>query len=125
MSHRGNAQRKAKPVEFKYSFSAKAGKATIQIYGPIGQDWFGDGVTAKQVIKDLQGAGDIKDIEVRINSPGGDTFEGFAIYNALVRHPARVATHVDGEAFSAASYIMQAGDHREVAESSMIMVHNP
>lgn len=113
-----------KPVEFKYGFRAAKGRAIIELYGQIGGGWFGDGVTAKQVNADLKAAGDVKHIEVRINSPGGDVFEGFGIYNALVRHPASVSTHVDGEAFSAASFILQAGDTREVAESSMVMIHN-
>lgn len=64
-------------------------------------------------------------IKVRINSPGGDVFEGLAIHNALRTHPATIKTYVDGLAASAASFIFQAGEQREMGEYTQLMIHNP
>lgn len=64
-------------------------------------------------------------ILVRLNSPGGDVFDGLAIYNALRAHPAAVHTHVDSLAASVASIIMLAGDTVTAAENSFVMVHQP
>jgi ATP-dependent protease ClpP protease subunit len=61
---------------------------------------------------------------VEINSPGGDVFDGIAIYNALRLHPAEVTTRVDGLAASIASVIAQAGDKRVMVASSQMMIHN-
>lgn len=62
---------------------------------------------------------------VRINSPGGDVFDGFAIYNLLKQHPARIKVKVDGLAASAASVVAMAGDEIEIADNALMMIHNP
>ena len=66
---------------------------------------------------------DVANINVRINSPGGDVFDGVAIYNSLLAHKANVTTIVDGLAASAASLILQAGDNRQVRDSTQVMIH--
>jgi ATP-dependent protease ClpP protease subunit len=105
---------------------AKGGaRAEILIYDPIGQDWYGNGVTAKKFRDDLSAVGDVQDIVVRINSPGGEVFDGFAIYNALKQHPAKVVVHVDGLAASIASVIAMAGDEVVMGEGAMFMIHSP
>lgn len=93
-------------------------EAEIYIYDEIGY-W---GTTANDFIKDLA---DIKasKISLRINSPGGDVFDGIAIYNALKRHPANITAHVDGIAASAASFIAMAGDEVLMAPHSQMMIH--
>lgn len=73
--------------------------ADIYIYDEIGF-W---GVTAKQFISDLNALGDITHINLHINSPGGDVFEGIAIFNALKTHGASITVYVDGVAASMAS----------------------
>lgn len=98
---------------------ADGGPAVIRIYDEI--HWL-FGVSAEQVAEDLAGI-TTGDIRVEINSPGGDVFDGIAIYNALRAHPARVTTRVDGIAASAASIIVQAGDHRQVMSSGQLMIH--
>ncbi|EFO6899853.1 Clp protease ClpP, partial [Escherichia coli] len=75
--------------------------ADIYIYDEIGF-W---GVTAKQFISDLNALGDITHINLHINSPGGDVFEGIAIFNALKTHGASITVYVDGVAASMASVI--------------------
>ena len=92
--------------------------ATIRIYDEIGY-W---GVTADDLARELA-AVTAPEIEVQINSPGGDVFDGLAIYNALRMHKAKVTTRVDGLAASAASVIVQAGDRRVMVKSAQMMIH--
>jgi ATP-dependent Clp protease, protease subunit len=99
-------------------------EAEILIYDDIGRDWFGEGVTAKKMVQDLA-ALKAKTITVRINSGGGDVFEGLTIYNALKRHDAKVITEVDGLAASIASVIALAGEEIRMAENAFFMIHNP
>jgi len=97
---------------------------TISIYDVIGQDWWtGEGFTAKRMAGALRAIG-AKPVAVKINSPGGDMFEGLAIYNLLREHPAEVTVKVMGLAASAASIIAMAGDRVEMGLGSFLMIHN-
>lgn len=97
---------------------------TISMYDPIGFDMMGgQGVTAKRVAAALRSIGS-NDVTVNINSPGGDMFEGLAIYNLLAEHPAEVNVRIMGIAASAASIIAMAGDTVEMGLGSQIMIHN-
>ena len=79
-------------------------------------------MTAKKVASQLRAiAGPV---EVQINSPGGDMFEGIAIYNVLREHPHDVTVKVMGMAASAASIIAMAGDTVEIGAASFLMIHN-
>lgn len=102
---------------------AKAGDGVISILEPIGEDFFGAGVTAKRIGAALRSIGD-KPVTVQINSPGGDFFEGLAIYNELARHTQEVTVEVLGLAASAASVIAMAGDRVAIAKSAFLMIHN-
>lgn len=97
--------------------------STITVYGVIGEDWYGEGVTLKRIDAALRSIGE-KDVTVYINSPGGDMFEGIAIYNRLKEHSHKVTTKVLGMAASAASIIYLAGSDRQVASSAFLMIHN-
>ena len=95
-----------------------AGDVTeIELYDEIGF-W---GVDAKQLRSQLRSAGDVK---LMINSPGGDVFDGIAMYNDLVNHQGRVEVEVTGIAASAASLIAMAGDRVTIAENAFFMIHN-
>jgi ATP-dependent Clp protease protease subunit len=97
---------------------------TISIYDVIGEDfWTGGGFTAKRMAGALRSIGK-KDVTVKINSPGGDMFEGIAIYNLLREHPAQVTVDVMGWAASAASIIAMAGDDIRMGLGTFMMVHN-
>lgn len=96
---------------------------TITVYGVIGEDWYGEGVTLKRIDAALRAIGE-RDVTVYINSPGGDMFEGIAIYNRLKEHSHKVTTKVLGMAASAASIIYLAGSDRQVASSAFLMIHN-
>lgn len=108
-----------------YRVVAAGSSATVYIYGPIGDTWWSDsGVSANQFRKDLAALGKVTSIDLRINSEGGDVFDGQAIYSLLVQHPATVTVHIDGLAASAASFIAMAGNVIEIAESAFVMIHN-
>lgn len=104
--------------------AASSDDDTITMFDVIGEDWWtGGGVTAKRVSAALRAIGD-KDVTVKINSPGGDMFEGIAIYNLLRSHPAKVTVEVLGWAASAASIIAMAGDEIRMGLGTFMMVHN-
>lgn len=97
---------------------------SISVFDVIGQDyWTGEGVTAKRIAAALRSIGE-RDVVVNINSPGGDMFEGLAIYNLLREHPGKVTVKVLGVAASAASIIAMAGDEVQVARAGFLMIHN-
>lgn len=100
--------------------------ATITIYGDIcswAWEEFGE-MSANILSKQLEALGDVNEINVYINSYGGEVAEGLAIYNALRRHKAKVRTFCDGFACSIASVIFMAGDERIMNEASLLMIHN-
>lgn len=111
-----------KPTNSWYSIKALArGQVEIFLYDEIG----GWGITAQQFARDLRDAGDVSLITLRIHSPGGDVFEGMAIYNLLKSHPARVEAHIDGLAASMGSVVAMAADIIYMPENAMMMIHSP
>jgi ATP-dependent Clp protease protease subunit len=101
-----------------------AGKTLeIYVYDAIG-GWLG-GITPQMVADDLKAAGKIDVINLRINSPGGDVFDGIAIHNLLKSHRARVEVDIDGLCASIATIIAMAGDEVRMAQNAMFMVHEP
>ena len=99
--------------------------ATLNIYGDITSwAWSDTDVSAANLSKQLEALGDVEQIDVYINSYGGEVAEGLAIYNAIRRHKAKVTTYCDGFACSIASVIFMAGDERIMNESSLLMIHN-
>lgn len=101
-----------------------AERGEIWLYGVIGSDFFGDGVTAKQFAADLKKLGGVGQIDLRINSDGGVVTDARAMYNLLIEHQAKVHVHIDGIAASAASFIAMAGDTISIAEGGFVMIHN-
>jgi ATP-dependent Clp protease, protease subunit len=98
----------------------------LHIYDAIGSGGlFGKGITASDVVEALEAVKDCTNLHVRINSPGGNVFEGVAIYNAIKRFPAPKTVYVDGVAASMASIIALAGDRVITAANGMWMVHRP
>lgn len=96
----------------------------ISIYDVIGDDpWTGGGFTARRMAAALRTIGGAA-VTVSLNSPGGDMFEGVAIYNLLREHPASVTVKVMGYAASAASVIAMAGDEILMGVGSQMMIHN-
>lgn len=99
------------------------GTHTISIMDTIGDDWTGEGVTSKRVASALRAIGD-NPVTVNIDSPGGNFFEGAAIYNLLRMHPQKVTVNIVGMAASAASIIAMAGDDIRIGRMGYVMIHN-
>lgn len=111
---------------WSFSNDASSGHGKLYLYGPIdSMTWWGDEITPSQFQVDLDALGDISQLDVYINSDGGDVFAGQAIHSMLKRHPANVTVHVDGLAASIASVIAMAGDQVLMPRNAMMMVHNP
>ncbi len=97
----------------------------IYIDDIIGEDFFGEGITATYVRDMLKQAGDGNRVLVRINSPGGSVFEAASILTHLSQHKGGIDVQVDGLAASAASYIAMVGDKVAISDGGMIMIHDP
>lgn len=95
--------------------------AEIMLYNDIGF-W---GITAEAFSKSLNGLGAVKNITIRINSYGGEVFDGFAIYNLLKENSAQITVIIDGVAASIASYIAMAGDTIKIPKNAFLMIHDP
>jgi len=106
-----------------YTMSASEdGKtAEILIYDEIGF-W---GVTAKDFRAELKELGNVEEIDLRLNSPGGSVIDGFAIFNTLKNHSAKITAHIDGWAASMASIIAMAGDEVVMPSNTWMVIHNP
>ena len=103
---------------------AQDGVATLRLYDPI-DSWGGEwGVSAKEFAKALAELGDVSEIRLHINSPGGEVFEAIAIMNQLRSHPARVVAVVDGLAASAASFIACSADETVMGRNAQMMIHD-
>lgn len=103
-----------------YRFEAKAGaRSAVYIYDLIGEF----GVSAGQFVQELNGIG-ADGIDLHLNSPGGDFFDGTAIYAALKNHPSSVTSYVDSVAASAASFVAMAGDEVVMEKPAKLMIHD-
>jgi ATP-dependent Clp protease protease subunit len=111
-----------KPLAFKADASAD-GVLTLEIYDTVGADFFGEGITAKSISDAISTASDFKSITLRLNSPGGDLFEGVTIHNLIKASGKPVNVVVDGLAASAASLIAMAGDTCVMSDGSCMMIH--
>ncbi|EHU8332985.1 Clp protease ClpP [Escherichia coli] len=104
-----------------FSIKAMADVVHVRIYDEIG----GYGVKASTLTDEINACGNVSEIHLSIHSPGGDIFEGLAIYNALKNHPAKKIVHIEGMAASMASFIAMCGDHIVMPENAMMMIHAP
>lgn len=108
--------------------SESATKAEIILYAGIGKDYWGDGsmISAKDFSDELKALPKtVNELTVRINSPGGDVFDGITIYNRLKQFDGTVNVFIDGLAASIASIIALAGDTITIGEGALFMVHLP
>lgn len=116
-------------MKLNYSLRNEANAVPeILIYDQIGEDyWSGEGVTAKNIKSDLAALGNVAEVNVRINSEGGNAWEGFAIYNAFKEASVRgtkIVVTIDAIALSAGSIIAMAGDVIRAQENALVMIHN-
>lgn len=122
-------QPKAARPWYTITAGPRAAEAEVLIYDiivdPVTSELFGLGISAKSFAAELKALGDIKGITLRINSPGGNVFEGQAIYSILATHKARKTVYIDGIAASIASVIAMVGDEVIMPENAMMMIHDP
>jgi len=110
----------------KWNIKNNATEAEVWLYDEIGDDWSGNGISAKAFVEDLNRLpASVDAITVRVNSPGGNVWDGMAMYQALLRHRARVVVEIDACAASIASVIAMAGDTIRMANTSSMMIHDP
>lgn len=105
---------------YKIAVNKATGNIDVNIFDEIG----GWGYSASDFLRDLEGAGKGK-ITLRINSPGGDVFAGFAIANTIARIKDRVTAVVEGLAASMGSVIAVSAGSLVMPENSMLMIHDP
>lgn len=107
--------------QIRNTAAGSPGPAELLIYDEI-DSWFG--VAAEQLARDISALDDDRELTVRINSPGGNAYDGIAILNSLRGHPGKVTVVVDGIAASAASVIAMGGDELVMNRNSELMIHN-
>ena len=95
--------------------------ASLYIYDVISSDW---GVSALSVIEAINQAGDAQTLNVHINSPGGDVFEGRAIMAALAAFRGKTVAKIDALCASAATSIALACNEIEMSDGAFFMIHN-
>lgn len=110
---------------YNIPIECKGDTADVLIYDQIGRSFFEDGLTAKAFAEQLREHKNVKTINVRINSPGGNVFDATAIFNTLRNHGAKIVAHVEGAALSAASLIAMAGDEIRMSQGAWMMIHDP
>ena len=97
----------------------------IDIYGEIVDETLLEtDVSANSFKEQLKNYGDVEEIIVNLNSPGGSVFSGIAIHNMLKRHKAKVTVNIDGLCASIASVIAMAGDTIRMPRNALMMIHN-
>lgn len=106
-------------------FESKDNEATLWVYDAIGEMFGPDAISAKGVAAQLANAPDVKQLTIRVNSPGGVCDEACAIHTLLKEHPAQKIVKIDGVAASAAATLAMAGDKIMIAPGAMMMIHNP
>lgn len=118
---------KSKVNKFWNFIQSDADNAELIIDGDIAsaESWWSDRITPAQFTRELKNLGDVSDITVRINSPGGDVFAANAIYTRLRDHKASITVKIDGWAASAATIICMAGDRIYIPKNGVYMIHNP
>lgn len=98
-------------------------ESTLYVYGVIGDDGWGDGISSLDFAKEIASA-PTGTLHLRINSPGGDVFEGRAMAQALREYKGSVVKHIDGVAASAATFFLDTPGPNVMAKGSMLMIHN-
>ena len=114
------------PGKIEFRNASERADPEILLYGVIGFDPMedGGGTTARSFAESLATMQDAKQIKLRINSPGGNAFEGLAMFNLLRDAKPRLVVQIDGVAASAAAIVAMAGDDIAIAENGSMMIHN-
>ena len=114
---------KTKKVPFQFKNEVKNGKHVLTLSGNVQKKYWRDDdvINAKDIRESLESVTD--DIVIKLNSPGGDVFEGIEIYNYLKDHPSNVTVEVTGVAASAATFITAGANEVIMNVGTSIMIH--
>lgn len=103
----------------------EAQRATVYLYGTIGRDfWDEESSNAAKEFAQTLDALSPKPLDIRIDSCGGDVYEGFAIASAIQRYEGQTTAYIDGIAASAASYIALMADKVVMTDYAQLMIHD-
>ena len=114
---------KTKKVPFQFKNELKNGKHVLTLSGNVRKKYWSDDdvINAKDVRETLDAVSE--DIVIKLNSPGGDVFEGIEIYNYLKDHPSNITVEVTGVAASAATFIVAGADEVIMNIGTSLMIH--
>lgn len=114
---------KTKKVPFQFKNELKNGKHVLTLSGNVQKKYWRDDdvINAKDIRESLESVTD--DIVIKLNSPGGDVFEGIEIYNYLKDHPSNVTVEVTGVAASAATFITAGANEVIMNVGTSLMIH--
>ena len=114
---------KTKKVPFQFKNELKNGKHVLTLSGNVRKKYWSDDdvINAKNVRETLDAVSE--DIVIKLNSPGGDVFEGIEIYNYLKDHPSNITVEVTGVAASAATFIVAGADEVIMNIGTSLMIH--
>ena len=114
---------KVKKVPFQFTNEIQNGKHILTLSGNVQKKYWRDDdvINAKDIRESLDTVTD--DIVIKLNSPGGDVFEGIEIYNYLKDHPSNVTVEVTGLAASAATFIIAGADEVIMNVGTSLMIH--
>lgn len=96
-------------------------KGDILLYGEIGQS----GITAEFIQKEIAKLSDVDEIRLLVNSPGGDVFEGYSIFNALKSSGKKITAEIQGMCASIATVIVGAAEEVVMSPLAQYVIHNP
>lgn len=114
---------KTKKVPFQFKNEVENGKHVLTLSGNVRKKYWSDDdvINAKDVRETLDAVSE--DIVIKLNSPGGDVFEGIEIYNYLKDHPSNVTVEVTGVAASAATFIVAGANEVIMNVGTLLMIH--
>lgn len=114
---------KTKKVPFQFKNEVENGKHVLTLSGNVQKKYWRDDdvINAKDIRESLESVTD--DIVIKLNSPGGDVFEGIEIYNYLKDHPSNVTVEVTGVAASAATFITAGANEVIMNVGTSLMIH--
>lgn len=105
-----------------FAVKAEGARLDLDVYETIGESWWGDSVSAKDVLAKIRSAKP-SEVFMRINSGGGDLFDAVAICNLLKATGASVTVSIDGIAASAATHLWPVGSRVTMAANALMMIH--
>lgn len=122
MSGQPNITNGSGDLHIRAKYIADEDRVELLILGEIGQSWWGESVSAKEVnmfLADHRG----KDVLAKVDTPGGDCYDGMAIMNGMLDHDGHIKARIMGLCYSAGSFVVLGCDEIEAHETSTYGIH--